>query len=88
MSKHESTLSKLRQKSVGGTVKWTELRNLLRHLGYEEIKAKGGGSGYKFFHREKNALIICHKPHPSPDVDRGCIKAVSEHLEAHGFLKG
>ncbi len=38
------------------------------------LKSKGGGSGRKFYHKGKDALICCHQPHPNPCVDKGCIK--------------
>ncbi|WP_404826823.1 hypothetical protein [Ferribacterium limneticum] len=47
---------------------------------------KGSGSRRKFFHRGKNALIICHEPHPSPNVDKSCIADVIEHLKTHQFI--
>jgi hypothetical protein len=48
---------------------------------------KNSGSRRKFFHREKQALIICHEPHPRPMVDKACVVDVVRHLKAYGFLK-
>ncbi len=47
---------------------------------------KNSGSRRKFVHSKTKALIICHAPHPSPDVDKGCIVDVVAHLEANGFI--
>lgn len=85
MAKHHKVLDKLCAKPPAADIKWDELKGLLEHLGYTMLK--NSGSRRKFFHKEKNALICCHQPHPSPDVDKGCIADVAEHLKTHGFTK-
>lgn len=84
MGKQEKTLDKLRATRPPANLKWSELRAVLIHLGYSELK--GGGSRRKFYHQGKNALIICHEPHPAPDVDKACISDIVEHLRQHGFI--
>jgi hypothetical protein len=87
MSKHDKTLEKLRAVPPSANVKWDELTALLKHLGYQPIKpGKTGGSRRKFLHPERKLLISCHQPHPQPDVDKGCIADVADHLRTHGFL--
>ena len=88
MSKHEKTLARLITTPTPADIKWDELTGILKYLGYEELKkSKTGGSRRKFYHKEKDVLICCHKPHPSPDVVKGCISDVVEHLRIHGFIK-
>ncbi len=82
MAKHRKTLEKLKANS---NIKWNELKSLLEGLGYKMLK--NDGSRRKFYHEEKQDLIICHQPHPSPDVDKGCIADVAEHLKNHGFFE-
>lgn len=84
MSKHQKALERLCSTPIPSDIKWQELQSLLEHLGYEILQ--GSGSRRKFFHRDKNAFISCHKPHPSPNVDKGCIADVKEHLKANGFI--
>jgi predicted RNA binding protein YcfA (HicA-like mRNA interferase family) len=84
MAKHRKTLEKLCARPPSADIKWDELKSILEHLGYTMLK--GSGSRRKFFHKEKNALIICHVPHPSPNVDKGCIADVVEHLKTNGFI--
>jgi hypothetical protein len=84
MAKHDKTLEKLCAKPTPASIKWTELRGLLEHLGYQMLS--GSGARRKFFHEDKDALICCHQPHPSPDVDKGCIADVVEHLKTYGFI--
>jgi predicted RNA binding protein YcfA (HicA-like mRNA interferase family) len=84
MAKHKKALEKLTSIPPSPNIKWEELKNVLEHLGYEA--KNNNGSRRKFFHKEKNALIICHQPHPSPNVDKGCIADVIEHLKTYGFI--
>lgn len=85
MSKHAKALAKLCAKPPSADIKWDELKSLLEHLGY--VLMTGSGSRCKFYCKEKNALIICHRPHPSPSVDKGCIADIAEHLRTYGFIK-
>jgi hypothetical protein len=80
----EKTIAKLCSTPPPANLKWRELRAVVIHFGYKELS--GSGSRRKFFHGEKNALIILHAPHPSPDVDKGCIADVVAHLKEHGFI--
>ena len=84
MSKHQKALEKLCAIPPAADIKWLELKGVLEHLGYEMLK--NSGSRRKFYHPVKKALIICHQPHPSPSVDKGCISDVVEHLKANGFI--
>lgn len=84
MSKHLKALARLCAKPPASDIKWSEMRGVLEHLGYTMLK--NSGSRRKFFHIGKKALIICHEPHPSPNVDKGCVVDVIEHLQIHGFI--
>ncbi|CAG1012174.1 hypothetical protein BURK2_04456 [Burkholderiales bacterium] len=84
MAKHRKALEKLCATPPSVDIKWDELKGVLEHLGYTMLK--GSGSRRKFYHQAKNALIICHMPHPSPDVDKACIADVIDHLKANGFI--
>lgn len=85
MSKHQKNLIKLCATPTPADIKWDELTGVLKYLGYE--LGKGSGSRRKFYHKGKDALIICHQPHPSPDVDKGCIADVVEHLRTYKFIE-
>lgn len=84
MSRHQKALARLCATPPPADFKWSELRAVLEHFGYTMLR--NSGSRRKFHHQAKQALIICHEPHPAPDVDKGCIVDVVEHLRAHGFL--
>lgn len=67
MSRHRKALERLCANPPAQDIKWQELKGVLEHLGY--VMLKNSGSRRKFYHEEKKALIICHEPHPSPNVD-------------------
>lgn len=84
MAKHDKALKRLCAKPTPSDFKWEELKRVLEHFHYQMLT--GSGSRRKFYNAEINALIICHAPHPSPNVDKGCIDDVVEHLKRHGFI--
>ncbi len=84
MSKHQKALERLCAAPPAADIKWQELKGVLEHLGYTVLN--NSGSRRKFFHPVKKALIICHQPHPSPNVDKACVADVVEHLKAYGFI--
>ncbi len=88
MSKQAKILQKLSAPQTPAGLKWDELVGVLKYLGYEQLKSgKSSGSRRKFYHKTKDALISCHQPHPSPDVDKGCVADIVTHLKTYGFIK-
>jgi len=85
MSKHDKTLLRLSAKPTPADIKWDELTGLLMHLGYTLLNNKG--SRRKFHNSAKDDLIICHEPHGSANVDKGCVNDVAEHLRECNFIK-
>jgi len=84
MSKQQKLLARLCQTPTPVDIKWAELQSALEGLGY--VMLTNSGSRRKFYHKGADALIICHAPHPSPDLDKGCIADVVTHLRANGFV--
>lgn len=85
MSQHKKALAKLSASPPAADIKWQEMKAVLENLGYKMLK--NSGSRRKFFHPGKKVLIICHQPHPSPNVDKGCVADVIEHLKINGFIQ-
>ena len=87
MSRYDKILIRITSTPPPSDIKWSKLKSLLIYLGYVRLKpGLTGGSRRKFYHKEKDALIICHKPHPESIVDKGCIKDIAQHLSEHGFV--
>lgn len=84
MSTRSKLLAKICAVPPPSDVRWEELKATLEQLGYRMLV--GSGSRRKFYHEGRNALIICHQPHPRRHVDKGCITDIVLHLKAYGFV--
>jgi predicted RNA binding protein YcfA (HicA-like mRNA interferase family) len=83
MSKQSKLLQKLYSSPPPADFKWSDLVTLLEGLGYRKLN--NTGSRRKFYNSKLDDLIICHEPHPSPNVDKGCIKDVASQLREKGI---
>lgn len=73
--------------NVPSDFRYSELRTVLKHLGFQEYnKGKTSGSRVYFIHTTSNENISLHKPHPSNVVNRATIKDVIEQLRLGGYL--
>ncbi len=69
MSQLEKLNAKL--KDLNKILKYTELKKLLRGLGYEEsTKGKTSGSRVAYINKEISHIISLHKPHPGNELKR------------------
>lgn len=86
MSSYEKDVERLLSAPHNYTYK--DLTRTLGRLGYEEQnRGKSTGSAVSFYNRSTGDVIYIHKPHPSPEVDRGCLKSVVKHLRNMGVVK-
>lgn len=77
--KIEKLIAKLLSKPKDFT--WLELKKVLSHFGYDELKSKGktGGSRRKFVNAQ-GQIISLHEPHPEKIIKQYLIKQIIEHL--------
>ncbi len=78
-------LEKLLRKPVPADYAWSDLVKLMASYGYELHKA-AGGSRRKFIHPRTKAILSIHAPHPSPNVAKGALASVIDHLTKHGHI--
>lgn len=78
--KHLSTLQKLFNRPVNGSIKWSDIEALLMALGAEISEREGSRVGIKLF----NDRRVFHRPHPSPDTDKGAISSIRDWLKSNG----
>lgn len=83
MSKREKLLARLKDKPKDFT--WDEAKTLM--CGYDFDLLKASGSRRKFFHKEKNIIIIIHKPHPHNVLLAYQVKDLIEGLKDSGVIK-
>ena len=78
--KQKNTLDQLFKAPTPQGIKWSEIESLIKALG-GEIK-EGRGSRCKFLLNKSIASF--HRPHPSPDTDKGAVENVRDWLLSIG----
>lgn len=79
-AKHVKTLSLIFSHPSSGNVRWSDVVSLLTALGAEIIEAEGSRIGVRLF----NDRRVFHRPHPSPDMDKGAVANLREWLRSNG----
>ena len=78
--KHSKTLEQIYARPVNGSIKWSDVESLFQALGAEIIEREGSRIAVIMFGEVK----VYHRPHPSPDTDKGAIASTRKSLEMHG----
>lgn len=79
--KHLKTLTAIYHRPILGTIKWTDIESLFVALGAEIIEREGSRIAVVLFGEVK----VFHRPHPSPDTDKGAVKSIKLWLESHNI---
>jgi hypothetical protein len=79
-AKHEKTLQLIFQRPVSGSVRWSDIEALFTVLGAEITEAEGSRVCVRLF----NDRRVFHRPHPSPDTDKGAVASIRKWLETNG----
>jgi hypothetical protein len=77
MGKHLRTLEAIRANPTRANIRWKDIESLLLFLG--ATMKEGAGSRVRFDLGERTAVF--HRPHPSPTVKKGVVRAVRTFLE-------
>lgn len=79
--KHRKTLKRLFTRPASANIRWAEVEALLRVLG-AEIEERAGSRVAVFLFGE---VMVFHRPHPSPETDKGAVTSIRKWLEQHGI---
>lgn len=79
-SRSRTTLSQIFKRPVSGSIRWADIEALLLDLGAEINEREGSRISIFLFGEVK----VFHRPHPSPDTDKGAVVSVKKWLEQHG----
>jgi hypothetical protein len=74
------TLGLIFQRPVCGSIKWADIESLFTALGATISEREGSRVGVKLFGYVK----VFHRPHPSPDTDKGAVTSIRKWLEDNG----
>jgi hypothetical protein len=79
--RHAKTLALLFHRPVSANVKFDEVMSLLVELGADiETGREGSRVGVVLF----GEVRVLHKPHPSPNMDKGAVATLRDWLEQQG----
>lgn len=79
-NKHQNTLKQIFTKPTATSIKWQDVEMLIIALDGEV--SSGKGSRVRFL--LKGSIARFHRPHPSPETDKGAIVNLREWLESIG----
>lgn len=79
-AKHIKTLALIFQRPVNGSIRWTDIEALFSALGAQVTEAEGSRVCVRLFGDRR----VFHRPHPSPDTDKGAVVSIRKWLEANG----
>jgi len=78
--KHQKTLDLIYTRPVNGSIKWKDIESLFRELGGTLEEGEGSRVGVRLFGERR----VFHRPHPSPDTDKGAVSSIRRWLESNG----
>ena len=78
--RHAGTLKAIYSRPVNGSVRWSDIEALLIALGADVSEREGSRVGVVLF----GEVRVFHRPHPSPDTDKGAVASIRKWLERHG----
>jgi hypothetical protein len=78
--KQQSTLAQIFARPVSGTIRWSDIEALFVALGAEVSEREGSRVGVFLF----GEIRVFHRPHPTPDTDKGAVASIRKWLESHG----
>ncbi len=74
------TLEAIFARPVSGSIRWADVEALFVALGAEVSEREGSRVGVFLF----GEVRVFHRPHPSPDTDKGAVASIRKWLDAHG----
>ncbi len=78
--KNLKTLESIFAHPVPGNIQWPDILALFRELGAEITEREGSRVGVRLFGDRR----VFHRPHPSPDTDKGAVASIRKWLEENG----
>lgn len=78
--KHLNTLQAIFAHPVSANIPWRDIEALLLDLGADISEREGSRVAVVLFGEVK----VFHRPHPSPNTDKGAVASVRRWLEQHG----
>ena len=78
--KHQRTLDLIFGRPTSANVQWRDIEALFSELGAEISQREGSRVAVVLF----GEVRVFHRPHPSPNTDKGAVASIRKWLEQHG----
>lgn len=75
--KHQRTVELIYSRPVSANVRWADIEALFKELGAEIVEREGSRIEVFLF----GVVRVFHRPHPSPDTDKGAVAAIRKWFE-------
>jgi hypothetical protein len=79
-TKHIKTLAAIFRRPVSGTIHWRDIQALFEELGAEIEEREGSRVAVILF----GQVRVFHRPHPSPETDKGAVASIRSWFEENG----
>jgi phage terminase large subunit-like protein len=80
--KHQKTLDAIYARHVSANIQWRDIEALLVELGAEISEREGSRIPVVVF----DEVHVFHRPHPSPNTDKGAVASIRKWFEQHGVV--
>lgn len=80
--KHQRTLETIFAHPISANVQWRDVEAVFRELGAQVSEREGSRVAVVLF----SEVRVFHRPHPSPNTDKGAIASIRKWLEQHGVV--
>ena len=78
--KHQKTLELIFARPISGNINWADIGALFVELGAELSEREGSRVGVRLFGERR----VFHRPHPSPNTDKGAVASIRKWLKENG----
>ena len=78
--KHQRTLALIFARTTSANVQWRDIEAMLQELGAEVSEREGSRVAVVMY----GEVRVFHRPHPSPNTDKGAVASIRKWLEQHG----
>jgi hypothetical protein len=78
--KHQRTLEQIFNRPTSGNIPWTDIESLFKSLGADVSERSGSRIAVVLF----GEVRVFHRPHPSPNTDKGAIASIRKWFEFFG----
>ena len=79
--RHRRTLNSIFAQPISGNIKWRDVEALLKNLG-STLSERAGSRVAVFL---EGRVTFFHRPHPSPNMDKGAVRDLRKFLQSVGI---